>query len=213
MSNEELESSCYEDYEHYKEYRDFLNDGEIKVSEGLDKAVLTISSAALGLTFTFSKSMLDSGELVSIGWLKVSWLFFGLSVFFVLVSLFISGFIYLSNRQMCDSVMTNRVEIIECLRAPPKACPEKIEFTDSKFRGLNQISHFAAPVFLVFGILWLGIFFNLNISESSYGKETNPQPQLNTLSTKETKAENSSTTATTTTQKIPPNDVGVVNVD
>ncbi|PST86665.1 hypothetical protein C9I86_14315 [Photobacterium sp. NCIMB 13483] len=206
----DCECGCFEDYEHYKEYRDFLIDGEMKVSEGLDKAVLTISSAALGLTFAFSQSVLKSGVISGIEWLKASWLFFGLSVTLVLASLLMSGFIYLSNRKMCDSVMSNRVQIIESLRSDSHNCPEKVGFTDSKLRCLNQALHFIGPFFLVLGILCVGSFFNLNIGELSNGKETCAEPQSITIKTKDSQPEDSIAAAAASAKNITSKDV--VNV-
>lgn len=165
------EDSCFTDYEHYKEYRDLLIDGEQKVSEGLDKAILAISSAALGLTFAFSKSIMGITGLVELSWLKHSWLFLGASLCSVLLSLTISSLIYSKNRNQCDVIMANRSRIIDSLRSTSEKHPNKIEFKDpALLRKLNLFFHYISPALLIAGVLFIGIFFNLN-----FGSKLNEQ--------------------------------------
>ncbi|WP_264878327.1 hypothetical protein [Vibrio agarivorans] len=200
MLKEELEDKCRSDYDHFLTYRDFLIDGEQKVSEGMDKAVLAISSAALGLTFTFGKSAFDSGELLNIGYLKLSWLLLGLSVTFVLTSLLCSGLIYHFHRKKCDVIMNNRCQIIQSLNDDNDI--EVIEFKESTgLRITNQLFHFLAPIMLAVGVIFLGLFFNSNLGSSIDATKTNTQTQPTTCETERYREEDtSSATSTTSTE-------------
>jgi hypothetical protein len=172
------EDSCSEDYDHYKEYRDFLIDGELKVSEGLDKAILAISSAALGLTFAFSKSIMGKIDLVEFSWLQFSWLFLGCSLCSVLLSLMLASLIYYLNRRQCDLIMKNRSDIILKLRAK-EVYSEPVKFKEAvSLKRVNLFFHFLSPVLLVFGVLAIGIFLNLNLEV----KLNEQQSSISTLS-------------------------------
>lgn len=198
MSSTE-ENSCFSDYEHYKEYRDLLIDGEQKVSEGLDKAILAISSAALGLTFAFSKSIMGTTGLVELAWLKLSWVLLGASLCSVLLSLTISGLIYFKNRNKCDEIMANRSQIIESIRSTSDSHPQKIEFKDSAIlRGFNLFFHYISPVLLISGVLFIGIFFNLNFGAklNEQADATNKSSAITTAAARPTNTNSTATTAT-----------------
>jgi hypothetical protein len=198
------EGSCFQDYEHYKEYRDLLIDGEQKVSEGLDKAILAISSAALGLTFTFGKSLIGTNNLVEISWLKSSWLFLGLSLFSVLVSLSMAGFIYHLNRKQCDLIMENRSEIISKNRDSSDSVPNKIEFNDSvHLKNINFFFHFSSPVFLIAGGICIGMFFNLNLGVKFNEPEANTSTTPSSIRASVAGEKNSNTTTSTASKTSP----------
>src|SRR5690554_6394031 len=96
-SNEFLDE-LFRDYEHYTEYRNAISDGELKVSEGTDKAILTISGTGLSLLLFLTKSISEQSELFSIdSFVLVVTMSSGLLIS-VLLSLFLSGIIYKLNR-------------------------------------------------------------------------------------------------------------------
>lgn len=162
MSNQD-EELYYSDYEHYREYRDQLIDGEQKVSEGLDKAILAISSAALGLTFTLIKSLVGESSVNEVIYLKWGCSLLGLSLFSVLVSLSIAGLLYHMHRVQCDKIMMNRSEMISAIQSDA-ALPDKLEFEEHrKIKVTNLIFHYMAPLLLISGVLMVGMFFNANI--------------------------------------------------
>ena len=200
--NQGLEKACFEEYQHYNEYRDMLIDGEQKVSEGLDKAILAISSVALGLTFHFARSVWGADGVVSVGWLKSSWLFFGGSLVCVLASLSLSGGIYYLNRKLCDSIMKNRSQIIEDIRSGSGTLSAKIDFSErANLVRLNHLFHYIAPVCLVVGIICIGVFFNKNIGVPTNDKETSTQSKTCTKDTRQPREAHSSTPTAAATQK------------
>ena len=193
------EEQYFSDYDHYKEYRDQLIDGEQKVSEGLDKAILAISSAALGLTFALVKSLIEEDSLNSLTLLKSGWLFLGLSMFSVLGSLSIAGLIYYLHRLKCDKIMENRSVLINALRSSITP-PAVIEFTEAKnLRVINLIFHFLSPIFLMLGVLLIGIFLNLNWG-IKLDEQTGSTETAVTITTRESGAAHTSTTTTSTTE-------------
>lgn len=70
-----LETECNREYEHYSEYRKELVEGEQKVSEGLDRSVLAVSTIALGLTTVLFKAIVNLENINNIVFLKLSWFF------------------------------------------------------------------------------------------------------------------------------------------
>lgn len=193
------EEQYFSDYDHYKEYRDQLIDGEQKVSEGLDKAILAISSAALGLTFALVKSLIEEDSLNSLTLLKWGWLFLGFSMLSVLGSLSIAGLIYYLHRLKCDKIMANRSILINALRnsiTPPAV----IEFTEAKYlRVINLIFHYLSPIFLMLGVLLIGVFLNLNWG-IKLDEQTSSTETAITITTRKSESAHTSTTTSSTTE-------------
>lgn len=193
------EEKYFTEYDHFREYRDQLIDGEQKVSEGLDKAILGISSAALGLTFALVKSLIDTNFLMSLYLLKWGWLFLGLSMFSVLISLSFSGLIYYLNRLKCDKIMENRSNIIQALR-DSENLPEVIEFKDAaRLKLFNLMFHYLSPIFLMLGVLLIGIFLNLNWG-TKLDEQTNSTQATNTVGARKSAEAYSSATSTSTAE-------------
>src|SRR5438309_1680590 len=61
-------------------YREALLALEQKMQADYDKAVMTLSGGALGVSFAFLKDVLGHRELVSPIWLLAAWICWGLSV-------------------------------------------------------------------------------------------------------------------------------------
>ncbi|EJL6551762.1 hypothetical protein ACPD1L_003648 [Vibrio cholerae] len=163
MSEKELTEKYYSDYDSFSEYRSQLIEGEGKVSEGLDKAVLAIASAGLGLTFTLFDKLYVKGNTESVIFAQASWGFLVLSVFFVLASLLISGHLYYSNRKEVDKILKNRADIIVSLQNGGDEHPEAIVFAEKKsFDFSARFSHYSGAITLFLGIASFGIFVYKN---------------------------------------------------
>ncbi|WP_022943312.1 hypothetical protein [Psychromonas hadalis] len=205
-----LEKELYDDYDNFKIYRDTLLERDQKVSEGLDKAILAISSTALGLIFAFSKSIWLQDNLTAISLLKFSWLLLGLSLFCVLSSLVISGLLNHIYRHKCDRILENRAVMIADLREKKDEIPQKLEFEEAKkITILNNVFHFSGPVFLIIGVLCVGIFFNLNFGVQNNEQKTSATIEACTESITG-KASYSASSASATTSKKTAQKCGVI---
>tara|TARA_R110002050_G_scaffold151812_3_gene279013 strand:- start:322 stop:894 length:573 start_codon:yes stop_codon:yes gene_type:complete len=145
--------------ESYLKYRNQLVEGEIKVSEGLDKAVLAISSAGLGLTFTLFEKLYIKGNVDSLIFTKSSWFFFVISVFFVLSSLLFSGHLYYRNRKLSDIIIENRFTIISAIQNKDEDLPEEEQFSENRaLVRIARISHYLGAIALFLAIALFGLF-------------------------------------------------------
>ena len=71
-------------------YRGQLLEIEQQMQSAYDKAVMTLSGGALGISFTFIKDIADKSVLSHTGCLLAAWIMWGLSVTCVLFSFFSS---------------------------------------------------------------------------------------------------------------------------
>jgi len=75
-----------------KEYRDLLISTLQESQRAYDKAVLTLSGGALGVSIAFLRDIVGPHSIVCSGLLFAAWLLWGVSVCFVLVSFLSSAF-------------------------------------------------------------------------------------------------------------------------
>jgi hypothetical protein len=73
------------------EYRTSLLQLEQQMQASYDKAVMTLSGGALGISLTFIKDVADKSALKATDWLLASWVLWGLSITCVLFSFFTSA--------------------------------------------------------------------------------------------------------------------------
>lgn len=71
-------------------YRSHLLEAEQKAQEDFDKAVLSLSGGALGISFAFVKDIVGTEPISNLNLLFSAWVCWGFSVTFVLVSFFTS---------------------------------------------------------------------------------------------------------------------------
>jgi hypothetical protein len=71
--------------------RDHLNDASIKNSEQFDKAILSLSSAGLALSLSFTKFVKPISEAEHLWLLHSSWLCFGLAIIATVISFLTSN--------------------------------------------------------------------------------------------------------------------------
>ena len=70
----------------YLEERKTLVNFQYETSRSLDKAILTLSSGAFGVSFAFIKQIVPQIKKDSLSILEYSWLLFGLSIILTLIS-------------------------------------------------------------------------------------------------------------------------------
>jgi len=64
------------DHESYRQYCEEINKRMLSNNESFDKAVLSLSSAGLGLSLTFFKFVVPANQAVRVELLKFGWYFF-----------------------------------------------------------------------------------------------------------------------------------------
>lgn len=73
------------------DYRCLLTQTEQTSQADFDKAVLTLSGGALGLSFAFTKDIVGTAPIAHIGYLLLAWIAWALSSTSILVSFFASA--------------------------------------------------------------------------------------------------------------------------
>lgn len=200
--------SYYSDYEHYATYRELIINGQRCTSESTDKFVLTLASASIGLIITLlSKLIFDSKapQILTFYYLEYGMYCLVASLILVIASMLSSSFIYQTSAKLCDEIMNNRTELIQLLDEENTDLPEVIEFKELPFlRNITQWTHYSAPVFLIVGVLCLGLFFINNTETLKHDPQTTKETCTNTTnysSTVPCSTPNGSGSSTTSTSK------------
>jgi len=177
---------CYSDYEHFAKYRSGIDETELKNSEATDKAVLTLSSASLALLLALAKDInLNNAELYS-SYLYLGWFIILSAMSSVLASMFISGILHSNHRNKVDKILENRANIIETLQRRKSdeqliEVDDKINFEpDNKLSKLTTTLHRLAPILLVIGIVFMGLFFQAHGIKGNENNERNREANTNT---------------------------------
>ncbi len=88
-------------------HRDFLVEAEQQVQDDFDKAVLSLSGGALGISFAFVRDIVGDQPLVSPELLFASWMAWGVSILFILVSIFTSQYAFGQAIKQIDNRVAN----------------------------------------------------------------------------------------------------------
>lgn len=75
----------------FESARDHLDQASLKNSEQLDKAILTLSSAGLALSLSFSNSLMQLASAENAWSLKISWICFSIAIVSTLISFLTSA--------------------------------------------------------------------------------------------------------------------------
>jgi hypothetical protein len=137
---------------YYQEYRQLLIDGEQKAQESYDKTVLSLSGGALGISFAFVKDFIGVKTVNDPSWLLASWVFWGLSMFFVLLSF------YASNQAMREGIRKVNSVISG---ADAKILNESQP--GGRFDSLVGYLNFFGGLLFLFGILAIVVFVSQNL--------------------------------------------------
>lgn len=170
-----LRNEYLSDYNHYKEYRELIIDGQQSSSDNVDKLVLTLSSASLGLIITFLGKILTSKDISIISFWLLEYGLYTLisSLLFVIISMLLSTYIYQKNGEMCNQIMSNRVDIIDALDNESDQYPDPIIFSEStRLRRMTLQAHYLSPALLIIGIALTGSFFIINTEILDYEENT-----------------------------------------
>ena len=135
---------------HLREYRQELIDAKNASQDQLDKALLTLSAGAFGITIAFLESI-TSTPPVWPGLLYASWFFWGLTIGLSLIAFYLS-------------VKSHEEDLALLHSEPEKLYDEnRKDPTNTAVKWLNKISLFA----FLFGLMTISFFAALNLS--NYG--------------------------------------------
>ena len=135
---------------HLLNYRQELIDAKNASQDQLDKALLTLSAGAFGITIAFLESI-TSIPPVWPGLLYASWFFWGLTIGLSLIAFYLS-------------VKSHEEDLALLHSEPEKLYDEnRTDPTNTAVKWLNKISLFA----FLFGLITISIFAAANLS--NYG--------------------------------------------
>ena len=151
----ESDNSDNLEYEVYIEERKLLVDAEREGSRLFDKAILTLTAGAFGLSLTFIRQMAPDIKSGTVFLLICAWVGFCLSLLFTLIS-------FLTSQSAClKQIKILEVEYFNSQREhDKKANIENIENKSSDWTGrLNKLSIVA----FMLGVIFLAIFSISNL--------------------------------------------------
>jgi len=134
----------------YQRTRDDLLKRQLSNSENFDKAILTLSSAGLGLSLTFIKHVVQFDAAQNHWLLVLSWVMFVLSILVTLVSFHIS-----------QAGIAKQLEIAEDYYL--KDVKDALERPNNAAVYTERAGYFSATTFLI-AIIALVLFISLNIN-------------------------------------------------
>ena len=147
-----------DEHQAYLDERRILIDLEKESSRSFDKAMLTLSAGALGLSITFIRQISPSPLLGTLGFLKVAWICFALSILTTLMSFLLSQSAIRKQREILDQ---KRREILGQDRQEESNVKEQNNWLASATNALNWVS----VLFFTVGIGLLSWFSIENLPE------------------------------------------------
>ena len=87
------------------DYRALLIERELRVGEGYDKTLITLSGGALGLTVTFTGELVGEGAIVGASWLLGAWIAWSVSLGSLLSAYYFGRLSYKQAREQLDEYM------------------------------------------------------------------------------------------------------------
>lgn len=152
----------------YKQTRDDLLTRQLSNSVNLDRAILTLSSAGLGLSLTFIKNVVQIEQAVYIWLLRLSWGGFVGAIVLTLLSLIISQLAINVQLEHAREYYLNQNE--EYLKKP-------------NFRArVTEWTNYTAVAVFVIAICLLVFFITLNFNDNNPMPEESVEPSQETVS-------------------------------
>ena len=160
------------------EYRASILPVRQKAQEEIDKQVLTISAAALGLSLTFYKDVLKE-QIVSEGWLlRVAWTCWIISIASVVFSMYLSS----------EAVRLTIRKIDQALEEVDEEQEVKFDFsTAGGWAGqLLRFNNYVNLMAFLAGILSFALVFLVNVNTHAHQKDRNESRRQSTATARAT---------------------------
>jgi hypothetical protein len=97
-----IDKSKINDDQEIKDYRNFLVAADQRAQQDFDKTVLTLSCGAIGISFAFTKEIVDVAPVADLEWLTWSWRFWACSSLAILASHYFSHMSLLKTIKQVD---------------------------------------------------------------------------------------------------------------
>lgn len=136
-------------YQEYIKERQLLFNAKLQGSQSLDKAILTLSAGALGLSLTFIRQIAPHPQLPTLKFIILAWICFGLSILLTLIS-------FLTSQKACDK----QIEILEATFLGQ----EKREKLTNKYSRTTAILNWFSIALFIAGVTLFALFSAINIS-------------------------------------------------
>jgi hypothetical protein len=145
-----------------REYKKELNTLEQKSQESYDKHVIYLSGGALGISFAITQNFFGSKGTLEPNLLLFSWIFWGFSLLFVLISFYTSVFNFRHAMHIVDHAVFSLKTIDDCNKASSNL--------GLRQRGnLMHTINIGAGVFFVIGVVLFAIFVKANLLKAEIG--------------------------------------------
>lgn len=161
----------HEQHKMYLDYRQGLVNSKFKVAEDFDKALLTLSGGALGISMAFIKDIVTRPEYKWI--LVISWACFGLAIIILLL-----GF------HVCRKAYTQEIVSLDARQKESKKTNSK----KNAWSEATEVANILALIIFIIGLFLLATFIFVNI-ENFKGSEN--EQRTNTSETKYTQTSTS----------------------
>jgi hypothetical protein len=143
-------------YKVYLEERKSLFDAIREGSQSFDKAILTLSAGAFGLSLTFIREIVPHISPETFYMLIVAWICFGVSMLSTLIS-------FLTSQRACKK----QIEILEKYFLNDNPCkPKESPPKNKPSVWTNRLNIFSIVVFII-GVIFLATFTILNLREDT----------------------------------------------
>jgi len=94
-----------EEQQRFNDERRAAQEANIKTAEQLDKSLLVLSSGAIGLSVTFMDKSWGLHDRIDSTFLKISWVFFGLTIVMVILSFWFSNMAFAKHIDIYEKQM------------------------------------------------------------------------------------------------------------
>ncbi len=147
-------SSVDEEYKIYLSERHSLSDAEFRVSESLDKALLTLAGGGLAISMTF---VTDIEKNPSHTWaLVTAWAFFGSTIMVLLLTSYSCQLAYKKARDILDEMELAR------LNGDVEKQSEAVKGKNI-WSNLTNSGNLASMGLFLLGLIFLGLFIWINM--------------------------------------------------
>jgi hypothetical protein len=137
-------------YQEYIRERQLLFNAKLQGSQSLDKAILTLSAGALGLSLTFMRQVAPHPQPTTLKLIILAWSCFGLSIVTTLIS-------FLTSQKACNKQ-------IEILEATFLQHGDREKLTN-KYSRVTMILNWFSIILFIAGVILFALFSAINISD------------------------------------------------
>jgi hypothetical protein len=148
-----------DDYEQLLEYRNELIKSENDIQSDYDKAVMTLSGGALGITIPFLKDLIIQNTTHHEFYILLAWFFWVISIISIFSSLYTSQLSFSNATKIIDSSLHNNYinnnELIVSIIYK--------EINDSSFCKITKYLNFISGISFIIGVIFIGYYLFLTI--------------------------------------------------